>query len=287
MPETQHPEPTPSIADKLREACAPDFIVIGAMRSGTTSLYSYITEHPKVMPASKKEIRYFDRNYEQGRQWYRAFFPPAKAFPGVITGEASPSYLLHPLAPRRIRAEYPGVKLIVALRDPVDRAYSHYQLSKRMGKEDLPFEQALDREAERLDGTLERFTSDEHHKSAAYWNQSYVTRGMYADQLRRWLDVFPREQFLVIGSEGLFADPPGVMREVYAWLGVEAHILAEYKKVNMAPHASYAPMATETRQRLADLFRPHNQALYALLGIDFGWDAAGPSIPPHIVRQLG
>ncbi len=132
---------------------APAFVIVGAQRGGTTSLYRYLAAHPGVLPASRKELHYFTNRHDRGPDWYRSQFPPTP--PGTITGESTPYYLFHPHAPRRLHAFAPDVKLIVLLRNPVDRAYSHYQLQVRRRHETLPFEEAIAREEERLAGELQ------------------------------------------------------------------------------------------------------------------------------------
>ena len=194
----------------------PTFLVLGAQKSGTTSLHRYLAEHPAVLRASPKEVRYFSRVYDRGDGWYRAQFPlrarrlSRRAQVGVwpAVGEASPQYLFHPLAPARVHAFDPGMKLIAVLRDPVDRAYSQYQMQLRWGFEPGSFEDALDREEAELDAELAKFQDDPPVYSTLVNRISYVARGRYAEQLERWLTFFPREQLLVLLSDDL-ADDPG------------------------------------------------------------------------------
>lgn len=257
----------------LTEQREPDFIIIGAQKCGTTSLYAYLCQHPQVKPAAKKEVRYFDRKFEHGPEWYRGHFPPVKPFPGILTGEASPSYIFHPLAASRMKAECPKVKLIVLLRNPVDRAYSHYHHSVRLGRTTLSFEDSIDREAALLHGERERFTRDETYKSDKYWFFSYLSRGRYLEQLRIWMDVFPRESFLILRSEDFFADPAHLMQDVFQWLGLPAHQLQEYRKVNIRGYRPYNPMAPAMRERLVEYFRTWNLELYDFLNLDMAWDS--------------
>ena len=143
----------------------PDFIVIGAAKSGTTSLYEMICRHPRVLPAARKEINYFDdpRMHERGALWYRRHFPTAleKRLPRAkLTGEATPSYFPHPAAPARAARAVPRAKLILALRNPVDRAYSHYNMRLRRGRESMTFEDALEYEEGRTAWDRERSAKD-------------------------------------------------------------------------------------------------------------------------------
>jgi hypothetical protein len=247
----------------------PDYLIIGAHRGGTSSLYTYLRRNPQVGPASRKELHFFDFEYHRGPEWYRRQFPTVvtkrvselRHGRPFLTGEATPYYLVHPRVPERVRETLPSVKLIALLRDPVARAYSHYQLQRRFGNETLPFEQALEREVEAND--------DAEDPGLAFRRYSYLARGHYADQLERWFSFFPREQFLVLASEDLFRDGASVERAVCAFLGIPARPVAGYRQYN---RESYAELAPSTRAFLADYFRPHNRRLYDLLGRDFGWD---------------
>lgn len=247
---------------------APAFVIVGAQRGGTTSLYRYLAAHPGVLPASRKELHYFTNRHDRGPDWYRSQFPPTP--PGTITGESTPYYLFHPHAPRRLHAFAPDVKLIVLLRNPVDRAYSHYQLQVRRRHETLPFEEAIAREKERLAGELEKLIEDDRYVSFNYQHYSYLARGRYVDQLRSWFAVFPREHFLILRSEDLYQDPAAVVRTVTAFLGLPPVELADPRPHN---DGHYAALRPETRRRLAACFSPKNEELAALLGTDLGWDA--------------
>ena len=257
----------------------PDFIVIGAMRCGTTSLYRYITDHPRIAPAFKKEVHFYDLHYADGLDWYRTHFPlkvsqrlSARGYdPGFITGEASPYYLFHPGVPARVKQHSPDAKLLVILRNPVDRAFSHYQQQVRSGTEKLSFEEALEREEERLHGEVEKMLADERYNSYNHRHYSYVSRGVYADQLERWFQLFPREQFLIFNSEQLYREPAATMERVFRFLGVLPSSDGDYKQYNATGKSRMSP---ETRRRLVEYFAPHNERLFQLLGEDFGWDRA-------------
>ena len=244
----------------------PDFLILGAQKAGTTALYAYLRWHPSVTGPSWKEVSFFDRHWRRGVPWYRGHFPLRRA--GRLVGEASPGYLFHPLAPERVRETVPGAKLIVLLRDPVDRALSHYHHEVALGREPLSFEEALDAEAERTRGEEERLVREPGYFSHAWWDHAYVARGRYAEQLERWLAVFPRQQLLVLASEQLATDPSATYRRVLDFLGAAPHDLARYPRVY---EQRYEEMAPSTRRRLALTFAEPNRRLYELLGRDFGW----------------
>lgn len=247
----------------------PDFVIIGAQRCGTTSLYNYVADHPGVASAFMKETHFFDLHFSKGLGWYRAHFPLASHRPRQIIGEATPYYLYYPHAARRVRAAMPGAKLIVLLRNPIDRAYSHYNHEVSMGAESLSFEDALAREESVLPAETARVVADEGYRSYAHFHYSYLARGIYADQLEPWTSLFPREELLVIRSEDFYADPATVVGQVFGFLGLPAWASGVYKKYNLA---HYVDMNPATRERLAAFYRPHNLRLYKNLGKDFGWD---------------
>jgi len=247
----------------------PGFLVIGAQKAGTTALYAYLRRHPAITGPSWKEVSFFDRHYARGEAWYRGNFPNTFRSRGNLVGEASPSYLFHPLAPERVRRLVPGAKLIALVRNPVDRAYSHYQHEVALGREPLSFEDALAAEDERLRGEEERMVGDPAYFSQAWWNYTYRARGLYADQLERWLAVFPREQLLVVPSDDLSADPGAAYARVLEFLGAAPHRLGSYPRVF---ERQYEPMAPETRTRLATEFAEPNRRLYELLGRNLAWE---------------
>lgn len=253
------------------ERMMPGFLVAGTKRSGTSSLYDWISRHPNVAPClTRKGTHYFDVNHGRGYRWYRSGFEkPSPQW--QITGEASPYYTFHPLAPERIARELPDAKLIVALRDPVARAWSHYQCEVALGCEDLPVDQALAREGERLAGEAERMRREPGYESFELRHHSYLHRGHYAEQLAALYALFPPEQVLVLQSEALFADPNRELAAVWDFLGLAQVRLDDLKHLKAG---RYEAMPPGTARWLEQYFAPHNERLYALQGIDFRWEQA-------------
>ena len=254
----------------------PHFIVISVERGGTTSLYRYLNRHPCVAESFRKEIDYFDFNWSRGLRWYRAHFPTrwqaawtrARRGHPLVTGEATPYYLYHPLVPERIVQTLPDVKLIALLRNPVERAYSHYNMNCRQQKESLSFEEAIECEEERLRGEYLRLEQGEIEFSENHYKFGYQFRCVYVDRLKHWHEYFPPERLLVLRSEDLYEDPPAVLDQVIDFLGLPSWKLTEFKAYNQKP---YQPIRPETRRKLAEHFAPHNERLYEYLGRDFGW----------------
>ena len=254
----------------------PDYLIIGAAKAGTTSLYEYMIRHQSVLPAHTKQLHYFDQYFNRGINWYKSMLP-SKAHKNKIkkntkysiTGEATPLYLYHPLAPKRVFELVPNVKLIVLLRNPVDRAYSRHQMETNHNNEDLTFEEAIEKEPERLEGEFEKMEKDGDYFSYHYNAHSYITSGIYADQLERWFKYFPREQFLILRSEDFYNDPKQSLSQVFEFLGIpniKQETFEVYKK------GKYSKMNPETRKNLVEFFKPHNERLYKLLGTNFHWD---------------
>ena len=262
--------------DEPGTGALPDFVIIGARKAGTTFLYNLLSRHPHVEPVAAKELHYFDNLIEEEDiEWYRRCFPKPRWKDGqkTITGEATP-YLAHSLAAERMARVVPQARLIALLRNPVDRAYSDYQhVVKRGQHRTQSFEEAIQaQEARSLDneggsvlGRGERAGPDERSK--------YLSRGIYADQLERWLRFFADEQLLVLKSEDLFGRTPDTFRVVREFLGLPAWEPATWEEVlEKRNRGAYRQeMDPDTRRRLEEFFEPHNRRLYELLGIDFGW----------------
>jgi sulfotransferase family protein len=223
-----------------------------------------LSRHPSIAPPLRKEPQYFTLHNNKGDAWYRAHFPTAAARRAherrtgepLLTFEATPYYLYHPDAPGRAARTVPEAKLVALLRNPVDRAFSHYQHTRSRGLEPLSFGAALDAETDRL------ASSD-----ASQRLHSYVSRGRYADQLARWLDQFPRPQVLVLRSEDLFDDMAAAVARVVEFLGLSA-----MPAVPLSPAAAARPRLDDpVRERLRGEFAASNRALADLLGTDLWW----------------
>jgi hypothetical protein len=275
----------------------PEFVIIGAAKAGTTSLYGWLTEHPFVAPASQKEVHFFDYNYYRGEDWYRGHFPlqaERSAFAlkhgrPFLTGEASPSYLSHYWAPQRLAKRLPRARLIVMMRNPVDRAYSQFQMSRREGEEELDsFIDAVEIEDRRLDPERARANRSRHYNSWPIGCWSYLMRSRYAEQLERWFALLPRDQFHFLTMEEIADNQQQAMDGVHRFLQLPPH---RYDDLRPLHTATYDAITPEARAQLTEYFRPHNERLYELLGVDFGWEQAArepvtvPGTSPQPVRR--
>ncbi len=251
----------------------PDFLIIGGQKCGTTFLYQLLVRHSHVKPAFAKEVHYFDLNFRKGDNWYRSYFPlQLRNSRTYVTGEASPYYLFHPHAPRRASAVVPDAKLIVLLRNPVDRAYSHYQHQvkrvKGEARETLTFEGAIEAEEMILPGEVNKMLQDEYYQSLSHRTRSYLSRGIYIDQLLVWSSFFQRNQMLILKSEDLFDDTANALERMLEFLDVPHWAPETYSIPNKREYTGVSPLI---RQRLNEYYKPHNQRLYEYLGVDFGW----------------
>jgi hypothetical protein len=249
----------------------PGFLIVGAQRCGTTSLAKALFQHPRVRrPFGRKGIHYFDVGYHHGMTWYRGHFPLAWGRADVITGESSPYYMFHPLAPGRIAADLPGVRLVVAIRDPVERAYSAHAHELARGFETEPFERALELEAERLAGTDHALREDSAGSSHPHQHHAYLARGEYAWQLERLETLFGRDRIHVVDSAAFFASPAAEFARLLAFLRLPASPAIRFARHNARERA---PMPSSLRRRLEDHFAPYDERLAKWLGHAPSWRA--------------
>ena len=266
-----------SVAAGTRTAAlrmSPSFVLAGAQRCGTTSLFRALMAHPSVLgPVHHKGVNYFDVNYARGRSWYLGHFPVrslahVRTRGTAMTFEASGYYVYHPHAAVRLASDLPDVKVLVMLRDPVERAYSAYKHEFARGFETETFERALELEDERIQPDLDRMLADPHHYGSSHRHHSYRRRGQYAEQLQRVVDALGRDRLHVVDSARFFASPQEEFSRVTDFLGLARPEGIAYDRWNARP-GSRMPLAAETflRESLA----PHDQALERLLGERPSW----------------
>ena len=258
----------------------PDFVIIGAAKTGTTSLYSLVAQHPEIVPAIKKEVNYFQLYYGFDSPWYRSHFPTkASRFfsrisgRNLLTGEATPDYLFHPLVPGGMKKILPDVKLIVILRNPVDRAHSHYQMNVKDKVEPLSFEEAIEAEEKRYAEAREQliknpdFVTDDARVN--FLKYPYLAQGLYADHLENWFRYYDREKFLILINEDFRNNRQRSLDQVFEFLGVRPFQPEKPRDLNVG---DYPAMNEDTRRRLVEYFKPHNAKLSRLLQRSFDWN---------------
>jgi hypothetical protein len=261
----------------------PDFVVIGAMKGGTSYFYHLLTQHPYIERCAIKELHFFDVGFDLGVEWYRRCFPTPGWKDGrrIITGEATP-YMPARRAPERMAEVVPEARLIALLRNPVDRAYSDYQQVVRKGRQTLTFEEAIERERGRPLGGEDETFDHEARVNLAARNHGYLSKGIYVDQLMRWAEFFPREQILALKSEDFFDNPKQTLKHAFEFLGLpesefqvpeprDTRDKDKHKRDKRNKGTYKEEMNPATRRRLEAFFEPHNRRLYEYLGVDFGW----------------
>ena len=255
----------------------PSFILVGAQRAGTTSLFRALMSHPLIYSANyHKGVNYFDVNYARELSWYQGHFPTTaflrKRSRGMagepITFEASGYYMFHPLAAERMAHRLPEVRILAMLRDPVERAYSAHKHELARGYETEPFERALELEDARLAGQEDRMLADADYQSFSHRHHAYVRRGQYAEQLLRLRQNFSPDRVHVIESESFFEQPENTYAQVLDFLGLPPILPDRFDRWNGRPSS---PMPDATRIRLREHFSSHDRSLAALLGRDPAW----------------
>lgn len=259
----------------------PDFLIVGAQKAGTTSVFNYLLKHPRIKAPLKKEVHYFDLNYGRGVGWYQSHFPVRWGHRASgsslsessvrMTGEASPYYLYHPAVPERVKALLPDVRIIILLRNPVERAFSHYQHERRHGREALSFEEAIEEEERRLGRFREEEWRLPEFRSFAHQRYSYLERGVYIRQLERWRNVFPDHQIFVGLSSDLFGRERSFVVRLLAFLELSPE---NYQHGEYAVHLSgryHEEMSESVRLRLEDFYEPYNERLRVFLGREVNW----------------
>jgi tetratricopeptide (TPR) repeat protein len=263
---------------------SPDFLVLGFIKCGTTSIYGYLSTHPQILPAVTKELHYFTLSPVQDIDYYLSHFP-AISDRNYLTGEATPTYINSPSTAKKVRSLFPDIKLIILLRNPVEHTLSSYYQSRRLVPEDVQkylapihfdfsqvqhitgeFLELFDLAKNDSDSLLIKLMRMHRDRSNL---SSIVNMSLYIHFIKHWLAVFPREQFLILKSEDLFANPSATMKQVYDFLNLPDHPLPEYRNYN--PN-SYPGLNPVLRQQLADFFRPYNQELEDYLGMKFNWE---------------
>ncbi|MEH6517191.1 MAG: sulfotransferase domain-containing protein [Halioglobus sp.] len=299
----------------------PDFMLIGAAKSGTTSFSSYIGSHPQVKDPPYKEPNFWTWKMPTAKHYQELFVNTESLLSPTaeqeIAGDYTADLILHPLAPRRVRGSLPHIKIVVLLRNPIERAYSHYIMSKRSGREDhQPFSAVVEKEIDEIPPLLESHgrafldlqprtrqhflmpdgspiltaTHDEtwtprvlrsREDMMFYYYTSCVFRSIYCDQLWRWLQMYPREQFMIIQSEKFFSNPKEIMNKISDFLNLQTFEFdtGELDRTwgggasdDFEKSGDYVPMSSETRSLLSDFFKPFNESLYSLIDERFDWE---------------
>ena len=248
----------------------PSFVIIGVAKSGSSSIYDYLIRHDQISPCVVKEPDYFAKYFNRGVNWYKSCFPLKFQKNNVISGEASIHTYWHPHSPMRVKKILPNAKLIILLRNPIDRAYSHYQMEVNNGVEELSFEEAIENEESRTKNEYQKMIDNENYFSEIFNAKAFTTQGIYINYLKNWFDLFPKNQFLFIKSENFFKHPEDETNRILSFLKLPKIKLPEYHIIRKGVYKQ--SMNSSTREKLKEFFSPYNEELYKKTGINFGWE---------------
>lgn len=251
----------------------PDFLIIGAMKSGTTSLFHCLAQHPELIPAYRKEVHYFDQTDADfasrtgNLTWYQSHFPiKAMIRPRSLIYEATPKYLCHLSSAKRISMVIPNTRLVLLLRNPTQRAISHYFYRGRNPPDPKLLHDAMIEDIARR--PLLEPTGDIVSGKPDY--MSYVGRGIYRPQIERFLEYFDPADLHVIESQQFFEMPAPVLADLFEFLGVRSDFpIRNLTARNVSLRRQIVWPCT--LKLLDDFFRPHNELLFELLGTRFNW----------------
>jgi tetratricopeptide (TPR) repeat protein len=241
----------------------PDFIIAGAAKCGTSSIYHYLSRHPQVLLSHKKELDFYWQHFEQGIDWYLAHFPTITDRPDFLTGEATPNYLRFPQVAQRIKDTFPQTKIIILLRNPVDRAISWHYHKLNTGLTKLDLATAIASEIERL-----ATVSEAEITNTGYYDPDNIMSSLYIYKLKPWMEILGRKQFLILKSEDFYLNTLENMEQVFKFLALPSYPQDNYPKVNTG---SYQDVDPNIRRTLVKYFAPYNQQLEKYLGMEFGW----------------
>ena len=276
----------------------PSFLIIGGAKCGTTSLYAHMIEHPNILPASIKEVNFFQHIRNTKIAFYSSHFPIKRQ--NLITGEASTAYFIHRLVPKRVHELLPSVKLILLLRDPVERAYSEFHYMVNLGAQITDnFEDAIKAELKRIKIENEKPEFTIENTSYNYFQPtfSYLRHGIYANYILNWLKLFPKEQLLILHTKDLYNNLDNILAKTFEFLNLPKYQIESrieknkidkvrpigghehniYKNIDSKTRTlfnvqNYPEMKSETRKFLQDFFRPHNEKLFEMIGRRFDWN---------------
>ncbi len=258
----------------------PDLILIGAGKSGTTSLFNYLNEHSCIVKPAYKEIGFFDDNFHLGLNWYRSLFPTKftkhnieTKYGNFLTFEETPWYIYRPWVIKRIHDILPSVKILALLRNPVDKAYSHYNMDKTLKparKTIKSFDEIIEDDIKNIskyEETHKKITDESFNDLV---QNSYLARGFYAKQLKPWFKAFNRNDILVVSSEELFTKTQKTLDDIFSFLNLKSEKIMNIDKKNVGVYDNAMPQ--HIRKKLLAYFSKYNEDLFDLIDARFDWD---------------
>ncbi len=250
----------------------PAFIIIGAQKAGTSALFEILKQHPQLVASRKKEVRFFDDfseiKYGDFISYHEMFPLPYELRPDKLTYESSPSYLFNPNCPERIYRYSPGIKLIAILREPASRAFSAWKMHRRFAVSSNPFMKTLADPRSFVEAVKQELEGLEKTS----WEKdffAYIKRGIYIEQLEKYLKYFPKASILVLEQSRFLLDHQAVFAKVFRFLRIDDRVIVKALRVNSAADNEEIPK--EARDMLRAFYRPYNERLFSVMGMEYDW----------------
>ena len=253
----------------------PECAVIGTGKGGTTALHYYLGQHPCIGSSAYDELGFFNENYHLGINWYKSLFPTVfykkkmeSKNKQCLFFDVTSTYMEEELTAKNVYEVNPNQKIIVILRNPVDRAYSHYHVNVKEKSEKRSFEDAVFEEMNRIKS--ERIIQNKNKNLRVFTpnNIHYLKKGFYALQLKSWFKIFPREQILVLSTEEFQEDQNIIYKKIFDFLNIPNMKIKSTEKMEKG---NYIPMKHDTQNLLLDYFRQYNYELFELINSEFDW----------------
>jgi hypothetical protein len=247
----------------------PDFIIIGSQKAASTFLHHYLSLNTNIKPPPIKETQFFNMNYDRGLSYYKSIFPIYKK--GKMTFESTPDYLSHPLAPELCYKLLPNIKIIVTLRNPVERAFSHFNFVKSYGGEpkDMTFEKALSLETDRINDQLNLMESNRYNSAAIISRYGYKRNGEYSIHIKKWLEYYPIESFKFIDFDNIKKNKEEVLIDLCQFIEIPFEKVMSSSIKNKSIYNT--KISEKTIKELSEYYNSHNTELYNIIGKKLNW----------------
>jgi len=247
----------------------PDFIIIGSQKAASSSLHNYLALHSEIKSPPIKETQFFNMNYDRGMVYYKSIFPIKNK--SQLTFESTPDYLSHPLAPKLCFEHLPNIKLIVTLRNPVDRAVSHFNFVKGYGGEEIEMtlKKALQLEDERIKWALNNIEDNRYYAAASLARYGYKRNGEYVKHLKEWLKYYPYDNFFFIDFDEIKSNINSALKSIHDFLGLSFEAMS----TNMISNKTKSKEKIDfvTFQYLNEYYKEMNSELFDLIKKDLKW----------------
>ena len=248
----------------------PDFLIIGAKRCGTTSMFFNLPKHPSILKSHHDNMGFFNDNFHLGQNWYKSFFVTKshkknieKKYGRCLSFDTTTTYMENKSTAENVKRIKSDMKIIVMLRNPVDRAYSQYNRTIKDDTELRIFEDVINNEIKKLNENKYNTIETKRNES------NYVKKGLYYEQLKPWFEIFPNKNIGVFSTEEFKKDGQKTYNEIFSFLDLPEYIIKDNK---IMEKGDYSPIDKETRTVLSNFYELHNEKLFKLIGKRFDWN---------------